>query len=178
MKITLRAVNEADFKIIEPLYVASFPAEERRDVKDLTDRALDHGDPFFSLQVIEDDGVIAGFLTMWRLPMVDYIEHLAVEPAKRGNGFGAEAITLVKEKTNRPILLEVERPDLAPDKALAERRIAFYNRLGFSVIDSYDYIQPPYAKNLPEVPMLLMSDKPISDIDMVVSHLKTIVYNQ
>lgn len=178
MKITLRAVNEADFKIVEPLYVASFPAEERRDVKDLTERALDCSDPFFSLQVIEDDGTIAGFVTMWRLPLVDYIEHLAIEPAKRGKGIGAQAITMIKEKTTRPILLEVERPELAPNKALAERRIAFYNRLGFSVIDSYDYIQPPYAKNLPEVPMLLMSDKPIADVDTVVSHLKTIVYNQ
>ncbi len=178
MKITLRPVNEADFKILEPLYVASFPAEERRDVKDLTERALDHGDPFFSLQVIEDDGVTVGFVTMWRLPFVDYIEHLAVEPAKRGNGIGAQAITLIKEKTSRPILLEVERPELAPDKALAERRIDFYKRLGFSVIDSVDYIQPPYAKNLPEVPMLLMSDKPIDDVDTVISHLKTIVYNQ
>ncbi|MCC8177484.1 MAG: GNAT family N-acetyltransferase [Bacteroidales bacterium] len=178
MKITLRPVNEADFKIIEPLYVASFPAEERRDVKDLTERALDHSDPFFSLQVIEDDGVTAGFVTMWRLPFVDYIEHLAVEPAKRGNGIGAEALAIIKDKAKRPILLEVERPDLAPDKGLAERRIEFYKRLGFRVIDTVDYIQPPYAKNLPEVPMLLMSDQPIADIDTVVSHLKTIVYNQ
>lgn len=160
-------------EIVKGLYEGSFPVEERRPWDDLEARALD-GNPFFSVMVAEDAGRVVGFITTWRLPMALYIEHFAVDPAMRGRGVGGEIIDRVTASTRQPVLLEVEMPD----NEMARRRIEFYRRHGFDTIDGIDYIQPPYTRSLPEVPMMLMSTRPIEDIETAIRILHQIVYNQ
>lgn len=169
----LRKATKTDMDSVKGLYEGSFPIEERRPWEDLETRALD-GDPFFSLRVVEDAGRVVGFITTWRLPMALYVEHFAVDASMRGRGLGGEIIDKLVASTDQPVLLEVE----LPENEMARRRIEFYRRHGFDTIDGVDYIQPPYTRNLPEVPMLLMSTRPIDDIETAIRILHQIVYNQ
>ena len=107
--------------------------------------------------ICDDAGHYAGFISYWQFDTFAYIEHFAVNPAARGGGIGACALREFKAMSGLPVVLEVERPG---SNDMADRRIAFYRRNGFHTIDSYDYIQPPYAPGLPEVPLLLMCDRP------------------
>lgn len=168
-----RKAQAADMDIIKSLYEGAFPVEERRPWDDLVHRALD-GNPFFNVAVALVDGRIVGFVSTWRLPAAMYVEHLAVDPAMRCQGIGGEMIDRVVASTSLPVMLEVEHPD----SDTARRRIDFYRRHGFSVIDGVDYVQPPYSRNLPEVPMLLMSTRPLEDVDTDIRLLYQIVYNQ
>ncbi len=160
-------------EVIKSLYVGAFPVEERRPWDDFERRALD-ADPFFKVEVAEDEGRVVGFISTWRLPMALYVEHFAVDPASRGRGVGGEIIDQVVASAYGAALLEVELPDTED----ARRRIDFYRRHGFGTIDSVEYVQPPYSRNLPEVPMLLMSTRQLDDIEAAIRILHQIVYNQ
>ena len=59
---------------------------------------------------------------------------------------------------------------------MAPRRIGFYRRNGFRLLEA-DYIQPPYAEDLPSLPLKLMSRGELPDIDRVISTLHQRVYN-
>lgn len=52
----------------------------------------------------------------------------------------------------RPIVLEVE----PPDTDMAQRRISFYERLGFH-LNPFEYMQPPLQKGQPELSLKIMS---------------------
>lgn len=56
----------------------------------------------------------------------------AVEPEMRGSGVGSDFLRALLERASGAagLYAEVEKEELAPDAA--ERRIAFYERLGFS----------------------------------------------
>lgn len=168
-----RKAELADMDIIKGLYEGAFPVEERRPWDDFVQRATD-GNPFFNVTVAQGDGRIVGFVSTWLLPTAMYVEHLAVDPAMRGRGIGGEMIDRIVASTSLPVLLEVERPD----SEMARRRIDFYRRHGFSVIDGVDYVQPPYSRNLPAVAMLLMSTRPLEDVENDIRMLHQIVYNQ
>ena len=58
---------------------------------------------------------------------------------------------------------------------MAARRIDFYRRLGFEVID-VNYVQPPYSDGLQPVDMWIMSDSVDIDIDNVTRRLYEEVY--
>ncbi|MDE6320846.1 MAG: GNAT family N-acetyltransferase [Muribaculaceae bacterium] len=168
-----RKAVEADLDIIKGLYEGSFPVEERRPWDDFAARALD-GNPYFNVSVAQKDGRIVGFISTWRLPTALYVEHFAVDSAMRGQGIGGEMIDRLVASTTLPLILEVEHPD----NEMARRRIDFYRRHGFSVVEEVDYVPPPYGRNLPEVPMLLMSTRALEDVDTDIRLLHQIVYNQ
>lgn len=113
--------------------------------------------PFGILVIYGTEGEAAGFITYWTFDSFVYVEHFAVGEKVRGGGLGGKALQEFRKMMARPVVLEVERPG---SNDMADRRIAFYRRNGFHTIDSYEYMQPPYAPRLPEVPLLLMCDTP------------------
>lgn len=115
----------------------------------------------------------AGLINSWHFDDFNYLEHLATMPALRGSGIGATTLYSLLNGFDKPWVLEVERP--SADSPMAARRIAFYERNGFSLLD-YDYIQPPYAPGLPEVPLYLMSSDPDIDPAAVAAVLHREVY--
>ena len=147
----------AQRRLLADIYTESFPPEERRPTDQFFRLADTPGAPFRILVICDDAGHYAGFISYWQFDTFAYIEHFAVNPAARGGGIGACALREFKAMSGLPVVLEVERPG---SNDMADRRIAFYRRNGFHTIDSYDYIQPPYAPGLPEVPLLLMCDRP------------------
>lgn len=168
-------IHDTALTAIFNLYTTSFPKEEQRPWESIQ-HLISSRFPFYTLTAVYDNNTFAGFVSWWKLPGATYIEHLAVEPTMRSNGLGAEVLKhIVQQASDKPVVVEVELPDSGPD---APRRIAFYERQGFSVIDDITYFQPPYAPGLPDVQLLLMSNRPLPDVKVFVIQLHTIVYNQ
>ncbi len=151
MHIELSKPDAQSLEAARALYLESFPPEERRPWSSIEHRDDERG-PW--LKIISVDDRFAGFLTVWHFGGFNYIEHLATHPSVRGGGIGSLVLQSLKTDFPEPWVLEVE-PESDSDPMPA-RRIGFYTRAGFSIIDR-TYVQPPYSPELPEVPMYIMA---------------------
>lgn len=162
---------------VKELYLGSFPEEERRPWESIV-QLIESEAPFFKFVIVREvsDNSVAGFFSVWLFPQALYIEHLAVKREFRDKGIGSQILTdIIAGAAPKPVVVEVEPADTSEE---AEKRIRFYERTGFTALYDYPYIQPPYAKGLPEVPLLLMTTSPLPDIDLFVIQLHTLVYNK
>lgn len=150
-KIT--SVHDPLFSTVYNLYCNAFPANERRTWEGL-EFELTYQKQFFANAIFKEEKVV-GLLHFWTFDQFYYIEHLAINPAFRGQNIGTEVMTFFKSKSTMPIVLEVE----LPNSAASVRRIAFYQKLGFTILNE-NYIQPPYEPGGTPVPMHLMTDEP------------------
>lgn len=141
------------------LYVDSFPAEERRPIEQMPP-----DDSAFHLYAIESYGLI----TTWQFPDFTLIEHFAIHPHLRKQGIGSEVLTALTGN----LILEVEPAETSP---LAARRIKFYQRNGFKLLN-VPYMQPPYAPGLPEVELRLMVRGEIANIEQAINLIHRRVY--
>lgn len=143
-------MNEREFNKIFALMEASFPESERRTYavqKELLN------DPHYRIMTETDNNnQIVSFLAAWEFPMFRFVEHIAVDPIMRGSGIGGKIMAVYMEESKKPILLEVEHPETE----LAQRRIGFYERLGFH-INPFEYVQPPLQKGQEDLPLKIMS---------------------
>ena len=92
-----------------------------------------------------------GLLTTWHFEEFIYIEHFAIAPTLRSQGYGAEALRTFIYEHGKPIILEAE----PPTDALSIRRIGFYERSGLTLYD-FPYIQPAYTPDSNPVELCLM----------------------
>ena len=141
-------VNEKTFNTVFDKMKTAFPYEERRDYSDQKE-CLEN--KYFKFFEIYDGDVAVGFTALWVFENFVFIEHIAIDEDKRGSGYGSKAIELIKEKYNKPLILEAE----APVTEQQIKRIKFYNRLGFNV-NSFNYTQPSYHGG-EGVPLLILS---------------------
>ena len=134
----------------------SFPYSERRP--SVTYKAyLTNNDNGFTVNLFIEDSDLIGFLVYWKLSGYVFIEHFAVSRKHRNSGFGKAIISGFIEQTDAPLILEVE----PPDNEISQRRIEFYNRLGF-VTNPHKYVQPAYHNDSGSVDMLLMTKRLLS----------------
>ncbi len=160
---------------IKTLYIESFPEEERRPWDSILS-LIESDAPFYKFIIVSNTDGTVGFYSTWRFPEAIYMEHFAVSPKLRGKGIGSEILEKIRSGSDGlSVVVEVEPAGCSPE---AGRRIGFYERAGFTAIYDFNYVQPPYAKGLPEVPMILMSTHPICDLEMFVLQLHTLVYNK
>ncbi|MBI9061982.1 MAG: GNAT family N-acetyltransferase [Marinilabiliaceae bacterium] len=134
------------------LMIESFPYEERRS-RDDQQKVMNH--PDYRFQVLRNvSEEILGFISYWLFPRFLFVEHFAIASLFRNKGLGAQLFKehCLAQYTGKQIVLEVERPD----SELAQRRIGFYERLGFKM-NPFTYMQPSYHTEGEEVPLLLMS---------------------
>ena len=141
-------VNEKTFNTVFDKMKTAFPYEERRDYSDQKE-CLEN--KYFKFFEIYDGDLVVGFTALWVFENFVFIEHIAIDENKRGGGYGSKAIELIKEKYNKPLILEAE----APVTEQQIKRIKFYNRLGFNV-NSFNYTQPSYHGG-EGVPLLILS---------------------
>ncbi len=152
VKITRIRTADERFGASLSLMHDSFVDDELRLDDEL--RTLTDNNPLFSYNVIEDSGdERIGVITTWNFGKCLYVEHFAIEPARRGAGYGGAVINKLTEISRQPIILEVEPPEMSVDAA---RRVSFYEKLGFAEWQT-PYIQPAYAEGKKPVPMMLMS---------------------
>ena len=168
---TLRDIHTSDpsYPWVEQLWLASFPCNERRDTEAQRNNVDSRAN--FHCLLAEDDGKAVAFITYWHFGDFCYGEHLATDPACRNKGYGAQILSILHSKLfplpskpstfnsqlstltpPMPFVLEVEMP--ADD--LSRRRIAFYERNGFTLWRDCAYMQPPYRPEDAPLPMLLM----------------------
>ena len=155
---------------MENLYIESFPLSERRPVEKMLD--LYRGDFPFIISVTVEDDQLVGFLTYWDLDDFIFAEHFAISPEFRNGGYGRKVMELFKNDMTKPIVLEVE----LPATILSERRIGFYQRLGFKLWENIQYQQPAYYEHTGTVPMKLMSYGNI-DVEKELIEIKGKIYS-
>lgn len=166
--------NHQEVAFVENLYIESFPLSERRPVEKMLD--LYKSDSPFVISVTVEDDEIVGFLTYWNLDEFIFAEHFAISPEYRNGGYGRKVMDLFIANVDKPIVLEVE----LPTTILSERRIGFYQRIGFRLWENIQYHQPAYYEDSGTVPMKLMSYGDIDvqkDLIAIKDKLYSIVYN-
>ncbi len=162
----MQELDKKDFPAIYQLMEKSFPPDEYRPYAE-SRALLEH--PAYAVSVSYEDRLsrtpgldreqtgcprplIAGFIASWSLPVFSFIEHFAVDPAMRNNGFGSRLLQTWSAACEAGICLEVEPPETEK----AKRRIAFYERNGFH-LNLYPYVQPPISAGKKPIPLLLMT---------------------
>lgn len=141
----------------QAIYDNAIPPQERWSFAHLL--TLAQTQPHFTAQLIWQGDSLVGITSYWRFAepcAFGFVECLAIDPARRGQSLGSQTMQRLIEQVAQPLVLEVEPPQTEQ----AVQRIRFYERLGFTIWDR-TYIQPAYAKNLPEVPMFLMVNAPL-----------------
>lgn len=161
--------NSHEISYIENLYIESFPLSERRPVEKMLN--LYKNDSPFVIFVTIEEGQIVGFLTYWDLGEFIFAEHFAISPEFRNGGYGRKVMDLFLANFDKPIVLEVE----LPTTILSERRIGFYQRIGFKLWENIKYQQPPYYKEDNAIPMKLMSYGNV-DIEKDLISIKDKIY--
>lgn len=153
----LEKIKPYEFGKVYAMMERSFPADEYRSYEG--QKALLVGQDAvqnYSIYVLraQDQKEIQAFLAVWQFADMAYIEHFAVEPSLRSHGIGSLVLKEANRMFTKRICLEVE----LPETTIAKRRIAFYERNGFSVND-YAYVQPALSKGKRELPLLLMTSR-------------------
>lgn len=136
------------------LYKDAFPVCERRGAVQHAAALLDTA--FHCLHLRDEDGFV-GLLSYWQWEGLCYVEHLAIAPARRGQGLGHRVLELVPA----PAILEIEP---VVDSTTA-RRLAFYESCGFLRLPQ-PHVQLAYQTGQPEVPLWLLS-RPVMDAALV-----------
>ncbi len=154
--ISLNSPNFGDFIA---LYEHAFPADERREMADLTRVIEQCGD--FHIVGAFSDNTFLGFFTYWRWDdhHVAYGEHFAIKPEARCGGIGRQVLEHVLTQVGLPMVIEVE-PEA---DQLTRRRVAFYEREGFKPWRDVAYVQPPYSPGRNSLPLMLMSHGPMTE---------------
>ena len=120
---------------------------------------------------MKNDESQIGYVILWKLEPCYYLEHFEVFEEFRNLKLGSQILTELKEKFQN-ILLESEPSHL---DVMAERRINFYVRNGFSII-SEDYIQPSYGPGKNSMILFLLSNFVIADVKEIEKELHSKVY--
>jgi len=166
----LNISSNKEIAFVENLYIESFPPSERRPVDKMLE--LFKGDSPFIISITIEEDLIVGFLTYWDLGDFTFVEHFSISPELRNEGYGRKVIELFIKEMNKPILLEVE----LPTTILSERRIGFYQRLGFKLWKNVQYQQPAYDIEVGAIPMKLMTYGKLN-IEMDLAKIREKVYS-
>ncbi len=156
MAIRLTSTDSNLYGQFADIFMHSFPEEERRPIEWL--ESLIREEPLFHCNVYvsgEDSNVVKAILCYWDLSTEEgesfiYIEYLAVAPEGRNKGTGGSIMHSFIKSKDVPVVLEAELPTCP----IAQRRIRFYERLGFRQLPD-KYIQPSYGV-VPGVELRLM----------------------
>ncbi len=139
-----------DFDTIFEIMSDNFPSDEMGDYKE---QRAEYAHPLFSCYKLENEKEICGFISVWKFTPFVYVEHFAIKKTYQGQNLGTEILTLIKEKYEEIICMEVE----PPCDDFSKRRISFYERNDFFVND-FHYIQPPYSVGKNELELKIMSE--------------------
>ena len=119
--------------IYETRMVQDFPAAELKPFSAV--REMMQAGIYEPLVLEDENGILQAYAWQVMLPgrRSALLDYFAVRSDLRGGGVGTRALhALAQHYTDRldDLILECEHPDEAPDRAVAERRIAFYLRAG------------------------------------------------
>lgn len=151
-------------------YEKTFPEDERRNKEEFL--SLAENPNVFIFNINNDDETV-GYLVLWELDEFYFLEHFEVFEEYRNKKFGEKILTLLKEKFGK-IALEID-PDFHSE--ISKRRLHFYERNGFEVIDK-NYIQPSYGEEKPSLNLFLMANFKPENLANIVSDIYKKVYEK
>lgn len=129
--ITFRPMTPAQVQQLYSQYMKEdFPLPELKplaSILGMMDRGI-----YLPLSILQEDRPV-GYALLLDPPGEQYLllDYFATFPQCRGQGLGQPVLAaLAQYLAPRVVLLESEYPPLAPDPALAARRLAFYQRSG------------------------------------------------
>lgn len=173
-----------DLERIYPFYVQDFPRSERKSyriLKNLMNRNIGE------LQILYDDKIWVGyaFLIKQNNQSVVLLDYLAIRDGMRNRGYGEVLIVKLKDCYNcyEALFGEVESLEDGLSESMYQqraRRLRFYERLGFELINDYviklwnvSYI-PVYVTTKKKIPQQKMISYIKSFYDLFYgSHFKT-----
>jgi len=157
--ITFNKVLSPDMlEPVKELYLNSFPPEERRTLKGLENQLLETGCSVISVWISQ---IPVGLCILWEFDEFLFVEHIAVQPHLRGQKIGEKIMNQITDMSDNPVVLEIE----PPLDEWSERRMNFYLRLGFQLLD-VDYLQPSYTGSGPGYPMKLLANRPFAGAEL------------
>lgn len=146
----LEELKQSDFDAFYCLMEKSFPTDEYRPKEEQL--ALFCDERYRVYGCFAPDHTLCAILAVWLFDDFSFLEHFAVDPARRNGGLGSAALRELTEGLEKPLCLEVE----LPEEELPRRRIGFYRRNGF-FYNEYPYMQPPISRGKQPVPLRIMS---------------------
>ena len=144
----LKRLTNDGFSAVYEIMERSFPRNEIRSF--LGQLALLKNSEY-SLFVREEKGEVIGFIAVWDLGEVAFVEHFAIAEEWRGKGVGSGMLGEVFSLFDAPKVLEVEPP--IDEKT--RKRVDFYERNGL-VFHDYYYEQPSMEKGRDAVELRIM----------------------
>ena len=159
-------------EFITSLLEKSFPQEERRDTKEFWDIVF--SSPIVQCYIVEQKSIPIAFYYIWNFTDFVYIEFIAVAEAYRSKGLFSSFFQEILQLFPKTIICEAERVPTPQ----AERRLALYKRLGFTIL-SETYMQPPFRKSDSPQPMYLLAyeqNKETPSTEHIIHTLYTNVY--
>lgn len=138
MKLTELNGSELDRLYTEEM-IGDFPADELRPLRDF--QRLRTTGRYRALAAREEDGTLLGYALMWESENEAWalLDYLAVLRGRRNGGIGGRILDALALRWPN-IVLEAEDPAATEDadaRELRVRRLGFYGRNGFRVMD-YD----------------------------------------
>lgn len=138
--LELRPLTDRQLRSIYYTYMTvDFPPSERRHLASI--RRLRRTGYYDTWGVMDGEALLA-YAFLWRTPegTCALLDYLAVCPDGRGKGLGTQALELLKVQYGSActLLVEAEAPESGIPPAedrLRRRRIAFYQRAGFCLLD-------------------------------------------
>jgi ribosomal protein S18 acetylase RimI-like enzyme len=170
--ITLQRIEDPGDEVmirLLPLYEEAFPPAERREAGQL--RRVIKRREAMHFNAIRSGGELAGLFVYWDLQEFYYLEHLAVFSALREQRIGTKVLEYIASHLPGMRLLEVE-PPVTP---MAARRVAYYERNGYEVLDT-GYVQPPYDGQREGCPLWIMGNGRPSRLTTFVERVKREIY--
>lgn len=146
----IQTLNHPDWPILWQIYEASFPANERR-LWDQHQLILENPRYHFDSWRNDNDEIV-GFTAWWGYDDFSYLEHFAVDPTRRGEGYGKTILTNWMNLEHPVIILEI---DPVTDE-ISQRRFNFYRRLGY-LENMFEHGHVDYSDGSGFVPMRLLS---------------------
>lgn len=166
----LDVTNKEEVDFLIRVYMEAFPLSERRPLERVFELYKDN--PHFTIDLTVHEEKAVGFLCYWDLGEFIFAEYLAIDPNLRNGGLGKKVVDEFLATITKPVILEVE----LPTTILSERRIGFYQRIGFKIWENIQYQQPAYHAETQPVPMKLMSLGEI-DVEKDISKIRSKLYS-
>lgn len=169
----MEKMRPEEFDQVFALMEASFPPDEYRPYQ--AQKALLEKNCYEIYVLRSETGQVIALMAVWNLGDYAFVEHLAVDPACRNGGLGAQMLRQAADCFQKPLCLEVE----LPETELAARRIGFYRRNGF-FLNEYPYVQPALEADRQPIPLRIMTwGRPIdwAEFEELKKKIYTTVYN-
>ncbi len=166
----LLSVDDPLFAECWALYEAAFPAEERRTLA-CQRAAMAQAGNFRCLRLAQG-GAFAGIAFYWQTAAFIYVEHLAINPQRRGQGLGHLALEFLCGQ-GLPVILEIE----PVEDAVTGRRWRFYRSAGFHQLP-FLHLQPVYRRGDAPMQLTLLSyPRAMSEAEVAVyeAFMQTVV---